>query len=583
MTTVKRRLPAHLWRPIPSNSSRSQNAARPSHGIDEIERCMQAFMQATNWGVQDRTTQGSVEDAMGAAGSNGAMSANRRDAARSGEARRWTLVDNLVSAHDADDAWLDAMPSVPMEKADRLLASMESLVERLRIAEATIRRQEAELATALVITSDPSHQRETANRLEAILESTSIALGAKAAAVYLLNDTTTELKMRSCFGLPIGRLTQPPRPLRGAYADLEALLGNAVLMSDIAQMHDWSSPEDFAAALVVPIGTATMPHGTVWFWCSEKRSFSRSEVEVANLAAGRIMGEIERSILGREVLSSRLVQRQIEAAGAKQESMQPDMQILHEDYDLGGWTSQCGPLGGAVRHWNIAPGGLMTLAVGATETPGAEGALVASAALALIRSMWSRDAAPKQILRSVNETLWSSGDADWRMGLALAQFNPTTGYGSICSAGNVEAFIVAPAGVRALVVEQSPAGSSPDAVFTPTRFILQPGEILVALTPTWDSGPGAKPEAFLQFRSEHPSAQRKGEDAAMEAIAPQPLTLDAPSHVDRLLSLVREWSDESASDIANVLARLLPPNDLESGRPHDRALIVVKNIRKPIR
>jgi hypothetical protein len=300
---------------------------------------------------------------------------------------------------------------------------------------------------------------------------------------------------------------------------------------------------------------------------------------VANLAAGRIMGEIEHSILGREVLSARVVQRQIEAAGAKQETMQPDMQILHEDYDLGGWTSQCGPLGGAVRHWNIAPGGLMTLAVGATEVPGAEGALVASAALALIRSMWSRDAAPKQILRSVNETLWSSGDADWRMGLALAQFNPTTGYGSICSAGNVQAYIVAPAGVRALVAEESPAGSSPDAVFTPTRFILQPGEILLAMTPTWDPGPGAGRGASSQFQSGHPSRDRKGGDAAMEAIA----SIDAPSQVDRLLSLVREWSDESACDIANVLARLLPPNDLESSQPHDRALIVVKNIRKPTR
>ena len=580
VTNVKRRLPADLWLPANPFNHSSNTASNESPREDEVEKCLEAFMQATNWGVMTRkngTVRKAFSDHPRDYDDREAMPLNQ-PAAES--PRRWTLIDNLVGSEIPDDQLLESLPSVPMPNAEGLLHSIERMAQRLERAEATIRRQEAELANSLLVTSHPSRQQEAADRFEAILESTCQSLDSQAAAIYLLDDATSSLKMRACFGLPHSRLALPARELRGSFADLEALLGNAVLMNDIAQMQDWSSPEVFGSALVVPIGTSTMPHGTIWFWSESKRTFSRTEIEVANLAAGRIMAEIEQSILGQEVNRSRTLQRQIDAAGIKQENMQPDTQVLHEDFDFSGWTLQSGPLGAAFHDWQLIPDELLTFAVGSADQTGPEGALVSTSAMAILRSMWNQGASHKQIMRCINDAHWSWNGDEWGVALALFQINPTTGYGSMFSAGEVNAWILSSRGARSISSESPPLGTHPDAAFVPHRFILQPGEILVACTPntlchsslSMGSEPSIPLQGTLKGVQRKPNSPRSGSSVDNRHSKP----LDA----SRLHQIIRGLSDESARDIAGTIARVFPVNDLESEHPRDRALVLIKNIRK---
>ena len=302
---------------------------------DEIRAVLKSFSEATNWAVCDRPKQAESR----AESRNDVPSPHLPQSKMS---RRWRLVETAVQDGIADLADLGYMPSVPMDSAQELLVAIERLVDRLDLAEETVRRQEAELATSVGVTNHSDRQRETADRLESILDSVSRAIGAVAGAIYLLDDETSSLKLRSSIGLPKSRLTCPPRDLRGSLADLEALLGNAVLLNDIELMRDWPSPEPFASALVVPIGSSTMPHGTMWFWSENTRSYSPTEVEVANLAAGRVMSEIEQSILGQEVHQSRVIQKQFDTASVTQASLLPNSQILNKDFDVNGWTFQNG-------------------------------------------------------------------------------------------------------------------------------------------------------------------------------------------------------------------------------------------------
>jgi hypothetical protein len=522
--------------------------------LDEVDVCLRAFAEATNWAVVQRPV------------TNEHPSRRTGVAAGKSNSRHWQMVDNIVRDGILDEADLAALPSVPMDKAQDLLFAIERLVQRLDAAEEIIRRQEAELATAVVVTSHPDRQQETADRFEAILESTSRSIGAVSAAIYLLDDSTSNLKMRSCFGLPRSRLASPPRELRGSLADLEALLGNAVLLTDIGMMREWPSPEDYGSALVVPVGTSSMPHGTMWFWCEKPRSFSPTEIEVANLAAGRVMAEIEQSILGHEVTRSRAVQKQIDTASVTQASMLPDMQVLHEDFDISGWTHQSEGLGGAFHHWDIVPNGMMTFAIGQASQTGPEGSIVSTSALAMIRTLWNQGSSPSQILRAINDLHWSMTDADWKTALALVQFNPVTGYGSLCSAGDMESFIVSCRGARPIGASKPLIGTQPDTLFNPSRFILQPGEVLVAYTPHLFQGA----EAGLA------KSTKQGGRKPHDPNASKPL--DQTS----LLSLVRDLCDESANDITGYLARLLTGQGPQVKFPFDRSLILVKNIRKAI-
>lgn len=520
---------------------------------DEVQECLKSFSEATSWVVSVRPN---IDE-------GGRNKGNTPNAYKRGTPSRWRLLDTIVSDGILDGDDLIEVPSVSMQRAQQLLNSIERLVERLERAEETVRRQEAELATAIGISSNSDRQRETADRLESILDSVCRSVGAVAGAVYLLNDETTSLKMRSCIGLPPSRLTEPPRELAGSLADLEALLGNAVLLSDIAMMPEWPSPEDFASALVVPIGSSTMPHGTMWFWSDKSRSYSATEIEVANLAAGRVMSEIEQSVLGEEVQQSRVVQKQIDTASITQASMLPDCQILHEDYDINGWTFQNGTIGGAFHHWDLTPQEMMTIAVGNATQFGPEGALVSTSIQSITRTLWTNGSNPHHIMRMLNDTLWSMNDADWTASLALMQLNPSTGYGSICTAGNVHAFIVSSRGFRPLGTPRTRIAMQPDTLFASNRFILQPGEILVAFTedvvlkkPNTES---FKPRSTKGF----PTCQLMDQNT--------------------LLQIVRDMSDESANDITGYLARTLPTFDRNKESGADRSLVLVKNIRKAIK
>jgi len=558
---VKRRYPSHLRIHVEDTAinNAASNARNRFNGLsglehDEIRAVLKSFSSATNWAVCDRPKQAE------------SRAESRTDVPSphlppSKMSRRWRLVETTLQDGIADLADLGFTSSVPMDSAQELLVAIERLVDRLDMAEETVRRQEAELATSVGLTNNSDRQRETADRLESILDSVSRAIGAVAGAIYLLDDETSSLKLRSSIGLPKSRLTCPPRDLRGSLADLEALLGNAVLLNDIELMRDWPSPEPFASALVVPIGSSTMPHGTMWFWSENTRSYSPTEVEVANLAAGRVMSEIEQSILGQEVHQSRVIQKQFDTASITQASLLPNSQILNKDFDVNGWTFQNGSIGGGFHHWDVNQQEMMTIAMGNASQQGPDGAIVATGIQSIIRTQWKGNSNPVAIMQTINDTMWGLQEADWSASLGLIQINPATGYGSICSAGDVQSFIISHRGFRPIGTPGLRVAAQPDTLFSSNRFNLQPGEILLSFT-----------SGILSKSTEQVLTGRRNKSPRTVSYA----TLDQNS----LLQIVREMSEEKASDIAGFLARTLPTFDRSSSDGVDRSLVVVKNIRK---
>ncbi len=446
------------------------------------------------------------------------------------------------------------MPMTGLLEAEELLACIHRLADRLEESERTIRRQEAELATHVGVSVRQDEESEMVDRLESVLASSSQAINACAAAIYLLDDSTSSLKMRSSWGLPIRNLGAPARPLRGALADLEALLGNAVMLEDISLIPEWNSPEEYGAAICVPIGSPTMPHGTLWFWSEEPRSYSVAQVEVANLAAGRIMSELERGVLAGDIQGYRNLQRQLDSAGLSQASRLPDSQPLHKSFELDGWSFQNGSLGGSFHDWDISPKEHILFGIGHANQTGPEGALVAVACQSLLKSKWLQSPNLSQTIREINDTLWGSFDADWTASLALFQVNPKTGYGSMSSAGNTQAFIVSHRGFRPIGQNGPYLAKQPDPTYASHRFVLQPGEVLVAFSNTVISG-----------------IQGKTTKKQKESLLSQ----------DDLLMAIRNMMDEPASYITGHIARMLPTTVTMDDSGVDRSLIVVRNITKP--
>lgn len=540
---MKRRYPSHLRLHSEDRETTAEQSKRNNVGLvqDEVQELLTCFEEATSWGISQRLN------------SESGLSIPQPHVMTGLRPRRWRLIESSIQDGNLDGDLLD-LPSVSMEKAQKLLNALERLVDRLEGAEDTVRRQEAELATAVGLSSRKDRDREIADRLESILDSTSRTIGSCAAAIYLLDEDTTSLKLRSCIGLPASRLSMPARPLKGSLADLEALLGNAVLLSDIEMMPEWPSPEDFGSAIVVPIGSPSMPYGTLWFWSVESRGYSATQIEVANLAAGRIMNEIEQSILGEELTESREIRQQLETASMTQASLLPDSQRLHESFDVHGWTYQNAELGGGFHHWDLTPNNMISLLVGNSAQDGPEGALVATSIQSITRVQWRAQASIANTMRAINDIHWSMPDANWKASVGLIQINPKTNHGSICCAGKIQAFIVSERGFRPIGSQVLEVGSEPDTEFVPKRFVLQKGEILVAYTS----------DILVPNLTKHSNRTKNVPYTALDQ--------------NTFLRVIMDMIDQKCSDIAGFLARTLPTFERGMGSGLDRSLVLIKNL-----
>ena len=119
---------------------------------------------------------------------------------------------------------------VSFESARGLASAIGGMLEEILQLRRALIEREAELAAGVPLVPHPEEPEHLANRLEAVLRGGAQAVGCHAAALYLLDEATSKLKLRSCWELPLDRLTAPPRPLKGAVADLESMLGHAVVL-----------------------------------------------------------------------------------------------------------------------------------------------------------------------------------------------------------------------------------------------------------------------------------------------------------------------------------------------------------------
>jgi serine phosphatase RsbU (regulator of sigma subunit) len=521
---VKRRIPSFRPLSIPqknhSDGFDNPGLEIPDGGSqDSIDECLRAFSNATNWGVDLYPAKTTGQQPYFA-----------------------RLVDNLITPgpqadpdlQDSDAHW-DQLPSVSMHRAEALLDQIGKLVQRIDKTETALRDREAELSTIVAFSNHSAPSKELAARLESVLESTARSLGAVAAALYLLDEDTTSLKLRASYALPKSRFLAPARDLPSSLADLEALTGNAVLLSDIQAAREWHSPEPYRSALVVPI------------------------------AAGRLMGEIEQSILGAEVTMARQIAKHIDAAADFQNSLMADRQILHEDFDLGGWSHQQHLIGGAFHHWNLNQQGKLSIAVGAANSNHATGSMVATSALTLLEAFErihplgpetqsARLSHPlRAAIQAINVQHCNRNQDTWQLNMTALEIHPASGSAVACSAGQMHCVILGDRGIRHVGSVIPRLGSNPDDPCRLGRFTIESGDMLVAFTSRLLG------ESSLDPRNPSTSLQRF--DAA------------------RMLKFLRDWREEPAQDLACSIAEQLPALDELETAPSDRALIIVKNLR----
>lgn len=368
------------------------------------------------------------------------------------------------------------------QTARSLASAVTETVAELLETRCVLWQREAELAAAVPVIPHHDEQSHLAARLEAILKAGAEAVDCQAAALYLLDEATTELKLRSGWGLPHDWLTEAARPLKGSLADLEALLGSAVVLRDPAVMRVWRVPEVFPAAVCLPVATPTTLLGTLWVYGQQNRDFSDRETNLLEVVTGRLATELEREMLLREGVAAAELKSQLAAAERLQRHQLPAVSPLLDGWELSGWTASGEAVGGQFYDWFCLPDGLLAIAMGDTGGRGIPAALSASALKAALRAHGQYHRDPQQMLRQLNLTVWTSSAGDQRSTVFYGLV--ATADGRLCwaSAGQPGAVLVRPDGWQVLSPPTPPLGESPEADYPQFGCDLQPGEVLAIFT-----------------------------------------------------------------------------------------------------
>jgi phosphoserine phosphatase RsbU/P len=527
---VSRKLPSHLKIHSEETTSEMQ-PANPAPGDFNLDRLLKAFSNATGWKAIARKEGMRPHLATVAEPGQPVLPLHSRMQLVS-----TAPIDGLLDLQDVP-TFLGASENEAWE----LMQQIDTLLQRLDEAEATIARQEAQLASSLGVSIRQDESELLASRMVESLHRAVEQTGSDAAALYLLDDSTSTLKMRCCWGLPAAALSQPPRPLRGAMADLEALMGNAVLLENTALAREWNCPEDYPAAMCVPIGSPTMPQGTLWLWSSHVRDFTSGDIDHGKAAADKILVDIERSVLADEVLRRRGLDRQVESASLVQSSRLPSAQPLHADYAIDGWTFQGQALGGNFHTWTVNRHGQICAALGAAANHGAAGALVAMSLQTVVETCWNSPHKPAQIMRKANDLLWGAEDGDWRSSLCYFTLNPQTGELIYSTSGTIQAFLFGSRGFRMLPCTSTMLAAQPDTRFETQQLVLEGGELLLVVS------------ADVVASTTRGGLTQQG-----------------------LLDIVRRMQDEPVDVIVDHLRRILPMAKVDEPADYDRSLLLFR-------
>ena len=361
-------------------------------------------------------------------------------------------------------------------QAKDLAHAIATLWGELYATRQALRNREAELAAGVPLVSRPDEPQHLSTRLEAVLRGGAEAIGCQAAALYMLDAATTELKLRSSWGLPQRRLLEPARPLRGAVADLEAMLGHAVVLSDRTMFEVWNAPQDFASAVCVPVSSPSIPLGTLWVFSGEPRDFSDAQTNLVEMIAGRLAADLEREML----LTQQKTQRsQASLAVGCQRLAYQSQPPLIEGWDVAGKSCQIGQLGPALHDWFGSSDGAATVIAGIASRTGVDGALIATAVRTAARACAPQVGSSAELLDSINHLLWTGSNGDFSAGLCCARVAPGFPNVIFAAAGPVRAIAVTVDGYRQLAQPSPALGSHEHLRAGEWAIAMKPGDLLI--------------------------------------------------------------------------------------------------------
>ena len=369
-----------------------------------------------------------------------------------------------------------------LEHVEQLAESVGEVLSELHRTRRALWMREAELAASVPVSPRPDEREHLAETLQAVLRAGAQAVDCQAAAAYLLDESTSLLKLRAAWGeIPQERLLEAGRPLQNAAADLEALVGHAVVIEDTGVLKHWHPPEGeaFASAICVPIASPSAPLGTLWMFSRQPREFDSVASNVVEITAGRVAAELDRWVLLNEGIRTKRMAGEMTDGVAWQISRLPTIAPPLEDWQVAGWTSPAVGLNREFHDWCVVPDGTLSLTVGSAHGSVIEAGLTAAMLHTAVKDHGCYRHRPIEMVERVNQTCWSSSAGDQLANLFYGMLDPETGELEFALAGQAAAFLLDVNGARRLTRDSLPLGTQPESSYHSQAHSVPCGTALI--------------------------------------------------------------------------------------------------------
>ena len=371
-------------------------------------------------------------------------------------------------------------PAVHRGNCESVVDSINALVQRLATAELLVWQNENYSEPTGRQFNDTQFSSNDSDLLATLLRTAADNVSASGAALYLLDDQTTQLKLRATIGTKeaSGKL-QSIRQLEHALADLEALVGSVVTINSPEVARSWKIPEPYRYGTCVMIGEPSLPLGTIWIFFEQATTLSSQETAMLESLSVKIAEELQERGKVRQDEGPSLIEHELQMASRLNDCRLPSFPPEVDGWKIAGWTHRQNHLAGVFHEWAVTPTGNLSVAIGQIAGPMLSAAINANNLRSLICAHRDYRHSAQSMAGKLNENVWYNSPGDDLASAIYALIDPETSHVQIVNAGDGGVVYRNAKGIQSIDQFQHPLGVELESDFNQWEGTLSESDTIV--------------------------------------------------------------------------------------------------------
>ncbi len=246
--------------------------------------------------------------------------------------------------------------------------------------------------------------------LDRISEGVVSALNVKASIIRLLNDSGTELTLKSIYNLSPEYLSKGPVILKEHPICQSALNGDAQVIYDVSTDHRFiyneaAKKEGLRSMLCVGMKSKEKAIGTLHLYTKEPHFFTEEEIKLAQSIANQAAIVIENANLYKESIEKQRIERELAMAGEVQSALLPADKPILNGIDIKAKIVPCSQLSGDLYDFVELGDQRIGIVIADVSGKGTPGALLMATTHANIHAISEDTSSVSDIINKTNKYL----------------------------------------------------------------------------------------------------------------------------------------------------------------------------------